>query len=155
MAVLAEMGESTMSKRREIQHQLNRYTDAVNRRDWQAFASVYAEDAIWEGTGELVMRFEGRDAITRGFTGLIEAMSMFVQMNAPAVIELHGDRALARSTIHELGDVPADGTRFELYGRYEDELVRHDGEWLFRHRRFVPVTRQIAPIPANDWAFRP
>src|SRR5690242_12444183 len=118
-----------MGKRRAIQQQLNRYTDAVNRRDWGAFASVYAEDAIWEGLGDLVMRFEGRDAITLGFVQIIEPMSMFVQMNAPAVIELDGDRAMARSTIHELGDVPAEGTRFELYGRYEDELVRHKGEW--------------------------
>jgi len=141
-----------MGKRRDIQHQLNRYTDAVNRRDWRAFASVYARDAIWEGLGDLVMRFEGRDAITLGFLEIIEPMSMFVQMNAPAVIEVHGDRASAWSTIHELGDVPAQGTRFELYGRYEDELVRHKGEWLFRHRRFAPVTRQITPIPANNWS---
>jgi ketosteroid isomerase-like protein len=144
-----------MSKHRQIQQQLNRYTDAVNRRDWTAFAAVYAEDAIWEGQGDLSMRFEGRDAITLGFVSIIEPMSMFVQMNAPAVIEIDGDRAKARSTIHELGDVPVEGTRFELYGRYEDELVRHKGEWLFHHRRFVPVTRQVSPIPINDWAFRP
>ena len=143
-----------MGKRRQIQHQLNRYSDAVNRRDWKALATLFAEDAIWEGMGELVMRFEGRDAITHGFAVIIEPMSMFVQMNAPAVIEVHGDQASARSTIHELGDVPADGTRFEIYGRYEDELVRHKGEWLFHHRRFVPVTRQIVPIPVNDWGFR-
>jgi ketosteroid isomerase-like protein len=35
-----------MGKRRQIQHQLNRYSDAVNRRDWKAFAAFYAEDAI-------------------------------------------------------------------------------------------------------------
>lgn len=140
-----------MGKRREIQQQLNRYSDAVNRRDWKAFASLYAEDALWEGTGDLVMRFEGRDVITRGFAGLIEPMSMFIQMNAPAVIEVDGDRASARTTIHELGDVPAAGTRFEIYGRYEDELVRQRGTWLFHHRRFVPATRQLGPIPASNW----
>ena len=143
-----------MGKRRQIQQQLNRYTDAVNRRDWQAFASLYAEDAVWEGMGELVMNFAGREAITRGFAGIIEPMSMFVQMNSPAVIEVKGDRASARSTIHELGDVPADGTRFEIYGRYEDELVRRKGVWLFHHRRFFPATRQLVPIPVNDWGFR-
>jgi ketosteroid isomerase-like protein len=142
-----------MGQRRKIQQQLNRYSDAVNRRDWAAFATLYAKNAIWEGTGALAMRFEGREAITRGFAGIIDPMSMFVQMNAPAVIDLRGDRALARSTIHELGDVPADGMRFELYGRYEDELIRHHGDWLFHHRRFVPVTRQTGPVPANDWAF--
>jgi uncharacterized protein (TIGR02246 family) len=142
-----------MGKRRQIQHQLNRYSDAVNRRDWAAFAALYAEDAIWQGTGALAMRFEGREAITRGFAGIIDPMSMFVQMNAPAVIDVRGDRASARSTLHELGDVPADGTRFELYGRYEDELVRRDGAWLFHHRRFVPVTRQTGPIPQDDWDF--
>ena len=135
-----------MGKRRDIQHQLNRYTDAVNRRDWQAFASVYAKDAIWEGLGDLVMRFEGRDAITLGFLEIIEPMSMFVQMNGPALIDVDGDRASARSTIHELGDVPAQGTRFELYGRYEDELVRHNGVWLFQSRRFVRLIRKEGPL---------
>jgi ketosteroid isomerase-like protein len=143
-----------MGEWRAIQQQLNRYTDAVNRRDWAVFPKLYAGDAIWEGTGALTMRFEGLEAITRGFAGIIDPMSMFVQMNAPAVIDVRGDHASARSTIHELGDVPADGTRFELYGRYEDELVRRDGAWLFSHRRFIPITRQTGPIPAEDWEFR-
>jgi uncharacterized protein (TIGR02246 family) len=143
-----------MGKRGKIQQLLNRYSEAVTRRDWSGLAALYAEDAVWEGTGKLDMRFEGRQAIAQGFAGIIEPMSMFVQMNAPAVIEVHGDRASARSTIHELGDVPAEGTRFELYGRYQDELVRHKGEWLFHHRRFVGITRQVSPIPADEWSFR-
>src|SRR4051812_8931961 len=42
-----------MAKRGKIQQLLNRYSDAVTRRDWGAFAIIYAEDAVWEGTGEM------------------------------------------------------------------------------------------------------
>jgi uncharacterized protein (TIGR02246 family) len=144
-----------VTERAAVQDQLNRYTDAVNRRDWDAFATLYAPDALWEGAGGLDMRFEGREAITRGFAAIIEPMSMFVQMNTPAVIEFRDGRAFARTTIHELGDVPAEGSRFELYGRYEDELVNSGGLWLFQARRFILMTRQTRPIPGSDlgpWA---
>ena len=134
-----------MSELAAIQNQINRYTDAVNRRDWSVFPTIYAEDATWEAVG-LNLRFEGLKAITQGLSEIVEAMTVFVQMNSPAVIEVHGDHALARSTIHELWDVPAEGARTDIYGRYEDELVKVTADWMFQSRRFVPISRRTIRI---------
>ena len=134
-----------MSELAAIQNQINRYTDAVNRRDWSVFLAIYAKDASWEGL-RLKLKFEGLAAITDGLSKIVEAMEVFVQMNSPAVIEVDGDRAFARSTIHEHWDIPAEGTRTDIYGRYEDELVKIAGAWMFQARRFHPISRRTIRI---------
>ena len=137
-----------MSELAAIQSQISRYTDAVNSRNWDDFPSIFAEDARWEAVG-MDMRFDGRDAITGGLSGIVGAMSMFVQMNCPAVISYTGgDRASARSTMYEIGENETAGTQFEAYGRYEDELVRLDGRWMFQSRRFVRLMRKESALAA-------
>jgi ketosteroid isomerase-like protein len=136
-----------MSELAAIQSQISRYTDAVNCGNWSDFPNIYMEDATWEAVG-LGLRFEGLTAITEGLSGLVQAMSMFAQLNCPAVIRYDGDRASARTTIYETGENQSAGTRMEVYGRYEDELARVNGQWLFKSRRFVPIARKEGPLAA-------
>ena len=134
-----------MSQLPAIQIHISRYTDAVNSRNWAAFPNIFAKDASWEAIG-LDLRFDGLEAITQGLSKIVGDMSRFVQMNTPAVIELDGDRASARSVIYEIGEYDATGTCFEAYGTYEDELITVDGEWRFKSRRFVRLMRKESPI---------
>jgi len=135
-----------MSELAAIQSQISRYTDAVNSRNWDDFPSIYAQDASWEAIG-LDIRFDGCDVIIKGLSGIVGAMSSFFQMNCPAVIRYTGgDRASARSAIYEIGEYASEGTQFEAYGRYEDELIRLDGQWLFQSRRFVRLVRKEGAI---------
>src|SRR5262245_22584850 len=93
-----------MSELAAIQSQISRYTDAVNTGNWADFPAIYAEDATWEGVG-LGLRFEGLAGITAGLSKIVGAMSMFAQLNCPAVIRYDGgDRASARTTIYETGE---------------------------------------------------
>jgi ketosteroid isomerase-like protein len=142
-----------MNDESAIQLQLNRYSDAVSRRDWDAFRTVYTEDAIWQGVDRFNMRFDGIDAIIEAFSRMIDPMSMYVQMNSPSVIQVDGNTAFSRTTIHELGDIPYAGVRFIVYGRYEDNLVKRDNVWLLHRRTFFPITRQTEPIPQDNWNF--
>ena len=134
-----------MSQLPAVQVHISRYTQAVNSRDWAAFARIFAKDARWEAIG-LDIRFDGLDAITKGLSRIVGGMSRFVQMNTPAAIDLAGDHATARSTIYELGEYDEQGTAFEAYGTYEDELIMMDDEWRFRSRRFVRILRREGPI---------
>lgn len=137
-----------MSQLPAIQIAISRYTQAVNHRDWAAFPNIFAKDASWEAIG-LDLRFEGLVAITNGLSTIVNEMSRFVQMNTPAVIDLDGDRASARSTIYELGEYDIPRTMFEAYGTYEDELVKvKKGEWRFKSRRFVRIIRREGPMAA-------
>jgi hypothetical protein len=134
-----------MSELAAIQVQISRYTDAINRRDWGVFPEIYAADAHWEAVGEGIS-FDGLAAITEGLSGLAGAMSYLVQSNAPAVIEVAGDRATARSTMHEIWALPAEGIKADVHGYYDDELARIDGRWMFTSRRFNFLHRAITPI---------
>jgi len=137
----------------EVQDLITRYSDAINRRDWEVVKSVFAPDGTWESLGPPVFAFAGPD-VGPGIRSLVEPARFFVQMNSPALIEINGDRATARSTIFEKGEYPPgaiaafDG-RFESFGIYSDVLhLRTDG-WRFTKRTFSFLSMTVDPTPAS------
>jgi hypothetical protein len=119
---------------------LNRYTDAVNQRDWQRLQNVFAANGVWDmggpAVGPMAMRFEGAKAITEGIAASIATTELCVQTNHAPVIEVDGRHATARSTINELVR-PRSGAGMTIVGTYYDDIVLgDDGEWRFKERRF-------------------
>ncbi len=58
----------------------------------------------------------------------------------PIITKMESDRA---ETISECVIIKRDDggpIAFEMIGRYEDELVRKGGRWVFARRRFIPDT---------------
>jgi len=141
---------------------LNRYTDAVNQRDWSQLRAVFADDAVWDmggpAVGPMAMRFEGADRIVEGIAASVATVALCVQTNHAPVVVVDGRRATARSTIQELVR-PDGGGGLNIVGTYYDDLILdHDGEWRFRERRFrityvdstTPVSGQVlATFPRN------
>jgi uncharacterized protein (TIGR02246 family) len=118
---------------------LDRYTDAINERDWATLAELFTTGGIWdlctvdEGSGQV---FEGRQQVAEGIGGLVEGTQRVLQMNHAPVIHIDGQRATARSTMHEVSWM-RDGTGAVLFGTYHDDVVREeDGEWRFAKRQF-------------------
>lgn len=134
-----------MSDREAIQELINRYSLAVSRRDWPGVAAVFSPDARWELAGSPI-KLEG-PKVGQGLKDLVESTSStLVQMNAPATIEINGNTAKARSIMHEVADVEAENKHVELYGVYEDELVKRDGQWLFELRVFNTLNLRSTPL---------
>jgi hypothetical protein len=136
-----------MSEHMAVQNVITRYCDAVTRRDWAALADLFAPGATWDVIGHVTFHFAGAD-IVPGIRGIVESTGRLVQINTPALIEIDGDRATARSTIYELGTNKENTSRFEEPGLYEDVLVKKDGTWRFASRRFTILHFQMNPIPA-------
>jgi len=135
-----------MSEHMAVQQVITRYCDAVTRRDWAALAAVFAPHATWDVFGHVTFHFQG-DALVPGIRGIVESTGALVQMNAPALIEIDGERATARSTIYELGTNLGKTQRFEEPGVYEDVLEKIDGQWKFVSRRFTILHFQLDTIP--------
>jgi hypothetical protein len=55
-------------------------------------------------------------------------------IGTPGAIEVNGDRATARVYTSEIYKDPAAGIEHRVRGRYDDELRRIDGKWLFTRR---------------------
>jgi uncharacterized protein (TIGR02246 family) len=109
----------------------DRYADAVNRRDADAWGALWAEDAVWELMG---MRVEGRAAIVGLWTQAMAGFAFVGFFSQPGAIRVSGAHAAGRIWTHEVLEGP-EGERRPL-GQYDDQYVQRDGEWLFAERRF-------------------
>ena len=119
-----------------IQDTITRYCDAITRRDWAALEALFLPDAQWQVIGGPAFHFTGA-ALVPGIRGVVETTSSLTQINGPALIEIDGDRANARSTIYEFGETLDKSGRFEEPGTYDDVLKKSDGVWRFSSRRFT------------------
>ena len=121
---------------------LDRYTDAVNRRDWDAYRACWTDDAVWELHAPVNQRKEGIDAIMAEVQHAVGAMDFFFQMPHAVVVTLDGDRATARVSLQEVGRAregaePLPGaTGMTIYAMYHDEVVRVGGAWRFKQRTY-------------------
>lgn len=124
-----------------IRDLLDRYTDALNRRDWNTLQTLFCADGVWDAggpeMGPQAFRFAGAAQCAQGIAALVAPAELCVQSNHAVVIEVRGAEASARSTINELVLMPAAPGMMTVWGMYHDTLRREaDGEWRFRERCF-------------------
>jgi uncharacterized protein (TIGR02246 family) len=127
--------------RTAIRELLESYADAVNQRDAEAWGILWCEEASWslpEETGFGTV--EGRKRIVEAWTNAMAYFPNVVFITAVGNIKVDGDRATMRSYTLETYDDPG-GQPHRDCGQYDDELVRIDGEWKFRTRRFCHLYR--------------
>lgn len=111
---------------------IDRYSDAVFRRDADDWGACWAEDARWALMGAEV---SGRAAIVAMWTQAMEAFSFVAFFAQPGAIEIDGDQATGRVYTHELLET-ADGALSRPVGQYLDRYIRTEGGWLFAERRY-------------------
>jgi uncharacterized protein (TIGR02246 family) len=131
--------------RESIRETIAGYTMAGDSRDAEAFAALFADDAILEFAGFSPVpgfRNEGREQIRQRISSWSskpgEDPSMrgtsFIRHNlTTSRIELTGaDFADAKTYFVVFTDLGPDHS-----GTYTDALVRHNDRWLFAHRRIA------------------
>jgi hypothetical protein len=114
------------------------YGRAIDAGRADDYANNFLPDAVLELVGG--RRLEGRDAIREWVSGLIDSghvggdpatLRHFVGLPR---IEGHGDRCTAQTYCVILDYDPQRNIRSPLVGRYEDVIVKTDGQWRFQHR---------------------
>jgi hypothetical protein len=121
---------------------MDRYTDAVNQRDWQVVESLFSrDDGVWDvggpSMGAFSFYFTGARNVAEGIAKLVGTNNMCCQTNHATVIEVNGDRASARCTVNEVARSINGEVGVNLLGTYYDDIVREaDGEWRFKTRSF-------------------
>jgi ketosteroid isomerase-like protein len=121
-----------------IQQVLNTYSCNASTGNLAGMVATFAPDGVWEvpGAGLSLCGHEAILAAASGITGTLEYM---VQLNSPAMIEVSGDRATAKSVIRECGKYAGKQLNLEVLGTYDDELVRLPEGWRFAKRRFTTM----------------
>lgn len=125
-----------------IRELIEAYADAVMIRDADAWGAVWAEDAYWslpEVPGH--EEFIGREAIVNGwvasmtqYASMTDYAEPMIYIATPGAIEVTGDTATARVYTSEIYKDPDSGKEIRVRGRYDDELRKRDGQWLFTRR---------------------
>ena len=113
------------------------YGRALDRRDFQAYGALFAQDGSWKGG---MGTATGPDAIAKMVAAGFERMSPSLYENSNHVmssfdIDVDGETATAWSRWTWVV-VGANGKpQPERAGHYEDTLVRERGEWKFQSRQ--------------------
>ena len=127
----------------EIQETISRYHEAASLRDWDQLLATFHPDAVWE-VPALGVRCAGLDEMRATMPALVESIEYLVQINAPAIIDVEGDTASARSLIRECAQLRDGGVLMDVVGQFVDELVRTSDGWRFTHRTFTIIGTQVS-----------
>jgi uncharacterized protein (TIGR02246 family) len=127
-----------LEDRQDIEELFAAYGATLDRRDFDAFGRLFAEDAVFVGgPGEPV---RGRAAIQASLAKTITSnpshlpMPDFHLFFAPSV-QVDGDHATAQSKgAYVIPDTSNNGARIVFLVSYQDTLVRRGGHWLFARR---------------------
>jgi uncharacterized protein (TIGR02246 family) len=143
-----------MADRVEIEALRGEFTDAGMRRDYDRFASLFTEDAVWRIPAVNVV-FDGREEIRAGIERLEESLwDYLVQTTHPGTIQLDGDTASGRAYVLSFGQM-LDGSSHLNYSVYHDRYRRTPDGWKFAERADEVVyldTTPLAGSPPQDTA---
>jgi SnoaL-like domain len=133
----------------EIRDQIARYAIWFDDKQWESFATLWADDAAFEVND---MAFEGKAAVLDFLVHCLPEDYSGKHLNATPLVEpaASGERARAQT------DVVWISQDFEnrILARYDDEFVRVDGGWLFRRRSEVVVPFIAGDPPMSDTALQ-
>src|SRR5262249_30128680 len=127
-----------MLEKVEIQETISRYHEGASTYDWEQIVATFLPDAVWEGPA-LGLRCEGNAEVRETMPAWCEPIEYLVQINAPAIIDLDGDRASARSLIRECAKLREGGVLMDVVGQFNDVLERTADGWKFAHRTFTII----------------
>ena len=132
--------------RAEIEDLMARYLFAIDYFDWDAYVSVFAEDAELEYASGIT---RGREAIRESVVNFSRniarsyhtedgEMAKLRHVVLQKVIRVEGNRAWGRTLWVEMANHgPGDTMKMGTYGIYEDEFRRIDGRWLIQRRNVL------------------
>lgn len=130
--------------RAAIEDLMARYLFAMDWNDYDTYAECFTKDGVLDYA---MGRAEGRENIrAEGKRFKQQVAGMFIDWQGnPAklrhivdqiVIRVEGDKAWTVAHWHEMAnDGPEGAPKLGSFGHYEDELLRIDGTWKFRHRK--------------------
>jgi len=124
-----------LADRLAIRELTDRYTLGVTRRDWDALAACFHENARWRAS--VGYDFQGRPAIREGLRQVVEGMEFLLQMTHACVIDdLTPNRAKVMSVLNEFGRAGGDAGGVFVLGIYYDTVTKSGGRWAFEERNF-------------------
>lgn len=129
------MSIQEISDRMEVQQLLVRYCHAVDQRDWDAYRSVYTEDAVIDdvtaGPGNSV------EQMVEFLSNALERVVLIQHAISTSLIEIDGNTATARTICHCPVVLDRGNGQHQMFFQglwYVDELIRTSEGWRIHKR---------------------
>lgn len=136
----------------ELRDLVSRYSDAVNRRDAEAWGQTWSREASWEIMGTVQ---QGRESIVEFWSQVMSGIPLVLQEPTFGTLDFSVAsselQATGRWYIHEITKGPEFSA--ETTGVYHDRYVHEDGCWRFSRRRFDVLYRDEKPLSGNAFPF--
>ena len=136
---------SVREDRQDICDLLVRYATGIDRRDWPLFRTVFADDC--ELDYGVIGTWQGVDAVTDFMEKTHEPAGHTLHRLSNQVIEIDGDKAVARTYVDALIMVGDEGAGVNGVGFYDDEIVRTPDGWRIARRKFTNV--RVSTVGGN------
>jgi ketosteroid isomerase-like protein len=122
-----------IADRVEIEALRGEFTDAGMMRDYDRFASLFTQDAVWR-IPVVNVEFVGREEIRAGIERLGDGLwDYLVQTTHPGTLQLEGDTASGRAYVLSFGHM-RDGSSHLNHSVYHDRYRRTPEGWKFTER---------------------
>jgi uncharacterized protein (TIGR02246 family) len=136
------MRDVEVTDRIALQDVMLRYAAGVDERDFELYASVFAEDVEILGFGPEPV--QGRRAWVEYVQEALQAYTSTQHLLSPVFARIDGDLATCRTDVQALHCLKEpEGEIFILWATYASEMRRTDGGWkIQRHRLISRATRR-------------
>lgn len=120
-----------------------RYVDAVNRIDADAWGGTFAPDGEWHLGANV---HKGRDRVVAAWSGIMKGIpNVYMHVYSGVVDEVNGDTASGRWYMGEYLNL-ANGTQTMNQICYSDTYVRLNGQWFIKTRKHATLYRGKADL---------
>jgi hypothetical protein len=123
------------------------YCDAVMRRDGELWRSLWHTDARWFFLGEWI---EGREAIFSRWQQAMAGFPVVYHRASGEIIDVNGEAAHTRVYVDEQ-IIDAKGNALHIVGVYNDDVVLHNGKWLYASRHFSLIYQGEGTLVQEGW----
>ena len=111
--------------------------------DADGIVAVFTKDGVWDG-GE-VGRYEGRSAIEAGFAEMKNSFKFVQHIVGNPIIQVQGDNATCHWRLWLVKITNTGSQTIAFAGRYHNECVRQDGQWLIKR-----LELSLAKLPTAE-----
>ena len=137
--------------RAEIENLSNKYMVAVDAGDIETVMSTWADDGVLEWVGGVE---RGKAAIRKAMSNFGGSRHVDIPEGATSrqrtrhqiinhVIDVNGNTAKTTAYWFALtNNTPQKDVQLLYFGHYEDELIKQNGHWLFKHRKVFNESMQ-------------
>ena len=111
------------------------YNFAIDHEDYQGWADCFAPAGIFDG---VIGKFDAHRDLDRFVTEVkrLSADSPNLRHYVSNILsEVDGDTARSKCFLLMTSATKEGGTKIAIAGEYEDQLVKHDGKWLFSYHK--------------------